>query len=67
MKAIINKLDFIKSKTPLYRRLCQENEKKSHRLGKIFIKDISYNLDYYSKYTNILKFNNKEKEQLDEK
>ena len=33
MKTIIDKLDFIKIKTLLWKRLCQENEKKSHRLG----------------------------------
>ena len=50
MKEIIDKLDSLKIKNLYFAKGYQENEKISHRLRKLFAKDISTK-DYHAKYT----------------
>ena len=50
MKEIIHKLDSLKIKNLCFAKDYQENEKTSHRLQKLFAKDISTK-DYHAKYT----------------
>ena len=50
MKEIIDKLNSLKIKNLCFAKDYQENEKTSHRLQKLFAKDISTK-DYHAKYT----------------